>query len=151
MNAQTRYEYDHAAARQWAGGGAMNQHYGAKDKLYRDVDRKWIAGVVSGMARHFGWSLLALRLVVIFLLLTPVMPAVILAYLVAALVLPSAPRAYPAAAPVPTQADHAIQAAPAAHELRQRLQTMEQRLRAMEAYVTGPQYEIDRELRRRPE
>jgi phage shock protein C len=121
----------------------MDPHY-APPRLTRDVERLWIAGVLAGVARHFGWNLVALRLVVILALLTPLLPVAIVAYLLAALLIPSnhPPPVPPAASPEPLR-----NRAPSVDELRSRLRAMEDRLRAIEAYVTSARYEIDRELR----
>lgn len=122
-------------------------------RLYRDIERRWLAGVLAGAAQHFGWSLVALRLVVIVTSLTPLVPIVMIAYVLGALLIP--PRRSPLPPPPPgasewgTQDSSSRYASP--EHLRIRIRELEERLRSMEAYVTSPEYEIDRELKRRPE
>lgn len=130
----------------------MNSGFAPGSRLYRDVDRRWLAGVLAGMAGHFGWNLVALRIVVLVAACTPFVPVLIVGYVLAAMILPARSRSEETAQntppPPPMAAPHAT---PAAHvtasELRYRIREMEDRLRAMEAYVTSTQYEIDRELR----
>jgi phage shock protein C len=143
MTQHGRYGYaTHASS--W-GSATMDSHY-APPRLTRDVRRRWVAGVLAGAAQHFGWNLVALRFIVIIAMLTPpLLPAIIVAYVLAALFIPAnhqLPPPAPMAAPEPL-----ANRAPTADELRWRLREMEDRLRAMEAYVTSAQYEIDRELR----
>lgn len=143
MNHHCRYGYA-THAHSW-GSATMDSHY-ASPRLTRDVHRRWIAGVLAGAARHFGWNLFALRLVVIVAMLTPLVPAVIVAYVLAALLIP-ANHHLPPPAPLAAAPEPLANRVPTADELRWRLREMEDRLRAMEAYVTSTQYEIDRELR----
>lgn len=142
MTQHGRYGYaTHASS--W-GSATMDSHY-APPRLTRDVHRRWIAGVLAGAARHFGWNLVALRLVVIIAMLTPLVPAVIVGYVLAALFIPA--NHLPPPVPSVHAPEPLANRAPSADELRWRLREMEDRLRAMEAYVTSAQYEIDRELR----
>lgn len=163
MNTSSYFRQDHGSASSgpWAGGMTMNQGYSGSTRIHRDIDRKWVAGVIAGLAGHLGWSLAAMRVVAIVLLCTPMMPAVVLLYVVAAVILPPArtlavPMPHAAPPPPPpgaTSAPNWSATAPPAHaqagDLRQQLRELEDRLRAMEAYLTSPQYEIDRQLRKR--
>lgn len=130
----------------------MNLRYNPGPRLYRDVDRRWIAGVLAGAARHFGWNLVALRLVTIVACMTPIVPLVVVGYVLCAMFLPPRSEFVAESPPPPPPAAGDWQpAAPSqlsASELRTRIREMEDRLRAMEAYVTSSQYEIDRELKR---
>jgi phage shock protein C len=132
----------------------MNESFAPAERLYRDIDRRWVAGVLAGAARHFGWSLGALRFVAIILCMTPVVPLVVIAYAIGALVLPPR-RTLQSPPPPPGASEWRGYAAPrqstSPEELRIRIRDMEDRLRSMEAYVTSAQYEIDRELKRRPD
>ncbi|MBK9657319.1 MAG: PspC domain-containing protein [Rhodanobacteraceae bacterium] len=127
----------------------MNERFSPGARLYRDIDRRWLAGVLAGAASHFGWNLTALRIVTIVACMTPIVPVIVVGYVLAALILP--PRTQ---LPPPPPAAEQWQSAPppgvTASELKYRLREMEDRLRAMEAYVTSAQYEIDRELKRGP-
>ncbi len=149
MSRSHRYGYEYASANQWTGAVSMNQSYSPSPRLYRDIDRRWLAGVLAGAAGHFGWNLTALRIVTFVACMTPIVPVVIVGYVLAALILP--PRS---TLPPPPPAASEWQSAPppgvTASELKYRIREMEDRLRAMEAYVTSAQYEIDRELKRGP-
>lgn len=129
----------------------MNERFSHASRVHRDVDRRWFAGVLAGFASHFGWNLTALRIVTIVACMTPMVPLVFLGYVAAALILPprlSAPPPPPGAERDGRQWQEAPPPGVSAGELKYRLREMEDRLRAMEAYVTSAQYEIDRELRR---
>lgn len=143
--------YGYATATHWTGAATMSSGFTAGARLHRDVDRRWLAGVLAGMASHFGWNLVALRIVVLVAACTPFVPVIIVGYALAAMVLPARSRIAEGAAatppPPPAAAPYAAPANVSASELRYRIREMEDRLRAMEAYVTSTQYEIDRELR----
>lgn len=130
----------------------MNERFSPGSRVYRDIDRRWLAGVLAGAASHFGWNLTALRIVTIVTIvacMTPIVPVVIVGYVLAALILP--PRSQlPPPPPAAEQWHSAPPPGVTAPELKYRLREMEDRLRAMEAYVTSAQYEIDRELKRGP-
>lgn len=127
----------------------MNPRYAPGPRLYRDIDRRWVAGVLAGMASHFGWNLVALRLVALIATCSPLMPVMVLGYALAAMILPARTQLPP---PPPESSVYGAAPPPAstvsAGELRYRIREMEDRLREMEAYVTSSKYEIDRELRR---
>lgn len=119
-------------------------------RLYRNTEQKIIAGVCSGLADYHGWSIAATRIIALLLLFTPIVVAVILLYVALAIILPKRPtQVYKS--PEDEQFWRAASQAPAytVGELRHRLREMEQRLRGMEAYVTSPRYELDKELRGR--
>jgi len=133
----------------------MNHRYAPGPRLYRDVDRRWIAGVLAGASAHFGWHLGWMRVLVMAACVTPLVPLVAIVYVLCAVFLPAHSNAAMGPPPAPAQAAAADwQPAPPAHvsagELRTRIREMEERLRAMEAYVTSSKYEIDRELKRGP-
>ncbi len=144
MNAYS-YRYDHGAAAM----SAMDARYEPR-KLYRDVDNRWLAGVMAGLSVHFGWNLTALRLVGIAACLTPLVPLVVLGYVVMALFIPARSMRWMSAERWTASPPHAPPPTPMAsrEELAFRLREMEDRLRAMEAYMTSTQYEIDRELKK---
>jgi phage shock protein PspC (stress-responsive transcriptional regulator) len=108
------------------------------------------------MAGHFGWNLKVLRLVVLVAACSPMFPVVAVLYALAGMILPARSALateQPPPAPMGSPAGYGQPAATPANvsagELRYRISEMEDRLRAMEAYVTSAQYEIDRELRTR--
>ena len=64
-------------------------------KLYRDLDNKWLAGVLAGLASYINIDVVVVRLLFIFILLvTGFMPALI-AYIVAWVVIPVKPLIEP--------------------------------------------------------
>ncbi len=146
MSRSHRFGYEYASS-QWTGAASMNQSYSPSPRLYRDVDRRWLAGVLAGAAGHFGWNLAALRIVTMVACMTPIVPVILVGYILAALILP--PRStMPPPAPAASEWQSAPPPGVTASELKYRIREMEDRLRAMEAYVTSAQYEIDRELKR---
>lgn len=130
-----------------------------RGRLTRDLDHRWMAGVVAGIARHFGWNRTALRLLTIGLfvfLLAPLLPFLAMAYIVAWMVIPGSSErqaghseAWAAEPPSRTPPPVPPTPRPSLAEVRERFRSLEDRLRSMEAYVTSAQYEIDRELGRK--
>ena len=53
----------------------------SKPPFRRPTDRRWIAGVCAGVARHFGWDLRLVRVLWLICTLIPVLPG-LPAYLV---------------------------------------------------------------------
>ena len=115
--------------------------------LYRDTDRALLAGVVAGIAHHFGFGVGATRCVVILMGLF-FGPFVILAYIVGALLLKPMPRDT-----FKTQEEEVfwreIRKSPKAtySAVRFRLRQIEQSLQRMERYVTSPRFKLDRDFR----
>ena len=60
-------------------------------RWYRNRRRGWIAGVCAGLAEYLGVSLFWVRLLVLVPLLSPLMPLMVIGYLIAIFVLPDAP------------------------------------------------------------
>jgi phage shock protein C len=129
--------------RQWRDGDRMNPH-----RLYRDRDNAMLAGVCAGLADYFGFNLRALRVVValgaIFFL-----PFTVVSYVLLAILLPVRPAE---ARLEPEREDfwRNVNNAPADvfRSLRHRFRELDLRLQRMEAFVTSPEFEIDRELGR---
>lgn len=119
-------------------------------RLYRDKVNGKIAGVCAGLGEYLGLHVGALRLVV-FVGAIVFMPFVVIAYIALAIFLPVRPE---------TVAEDAEQAefwrdvnnAPADvfGNLRHRFRDLDMRLQRMEAFVTSPEFTIDRELGRGP-
>jgi phage shock protein C len=137
----------------------MNQQYdpflGRRNphRLYRNPERGILAGVCAGLSDYLGWKLIGIRVVFVALCFTPFAPLIIIAYIGMALMVPRRPVDKPLYRnPEEEQFWRATTHAPSYTfgELRHRFREMEHRLRSMEAYVTSPQYEIDRELKRSP-
>lgn len=117
-------------------------------RLYRDPQNGIIAGVCAGLASYFGFNRRCLRVVVaigaIFFL-----PFVVVSYLVLAILLP--------VKPVEVEVDEekadfwrGVSNAPSDvfSNVRHRFRELDLRLQRMEAFVTSPEFEIDRELAR---
>lgn len=116
-------------------------------RLYRNPAEGRVKGVCAGFADYFGLPVLALRVAcLIALFVNPFLT--VIGYFLLAWLLPERP------------ADLFIDAEEEAfwqqvrkeplgtvHDLRHRLRTTEQRLRGVEAYVTSPEFELNRELR----
>lgn len=149
MNAYS-YRYDVGAAM-----SSMDARYEAR-KLYRDVDNRWLTGVMAGLSVHFGWNLTALRIVALAACMTPLVPLVVLVYVLMALFVPARSARWATGErwsgherwTAPFAAQPPAPPMPSREELTYRLREMEDRLRAMEAYMTSTQYEIDRELKK---
>ncbi len=116
-------------------------------RLYRDTEEGRIRGVCAGIAAYFGIPALIVRgLWLIGLFMNP--PLVAISYFILAWLLPDRPGDLFA-----SDQEEAfwkqVRTEPAGtvHDLRHRFRTSEQRLRAMEAYVTSPEFELNRELR----
>jgi phage shock protein C len=130
--------------------------------IYRDTANAKLAGVVAGLANHFGWNVCYARWGwAIATVIWP--PVMIAAYLLMAWLLDPAPAAASARAGLSTEAfdaqlkSHLAEADRATSPLRtrfsdvrDRFSRLEQRLRAMETAVTSREFQMDRELRRTP-
>ncbi len=121
--------------------------------IYRDTENGKIAGVVAGLAEHFGWSRRYARIgwVIASLFWMPVMIA---AYLLMAWLLEPKPRTNTSASAF-TSANLGIDGANTAPTLRNRFSDvrdkfsrLEQRLRSIEKVVTSREFQMDRELRK---
>jgi len=122
--------------------------------LYRDTDNAKLAGVVAGLAAHFGWRVKMLRIgwVVATVFWPPVMIA---AYILMAWLLDPMPGQ--GRSRIETKLDINLrngtpenEAAPRARfsDVRDRFGRLEQRLRSLEKVVTSREFQMDRELRR---
>ncbi len=106
-----------------------------------------LAGVVAGIAHHFGFGRGATRIVVVMMGLF-FMPFVILAYIAGALLLKPMPRQ-----PYKTEQEETfwreIRKSPKAtySAVRFRLRQIEQSVQRMERYVTSPRFKLDRDFR----
>lgn len=116
-------------------------------RLYRHTDEGKIKGVCAGIADYTGLPVLLVRLGWLLVLFwNP--PLVAIGYFLLAWLLPERPADLFA-----NEAEEAFwqqvrkEPVGTVHELRHRFRTNEQRLRALEAYVTSPEYELNRELR----
>ncbi len=116
-------------------------------RLTRDPQRAMVAGVCAGLADYFGFDLRGLRLVVVLLALV-FSPFVITSYVVLALVLPKR-DSKPTLDREHAQFWREVSNRPADvfGSLRHRFRALDLRVQRMEAFVTSPQFTIDRELK----
>jgi phage shock protein C len=116
-------------------------------RLYRTTDEARIKGVCGGIAAYFGIPAVLVRILwLVGLFMNP--PLAVISYFVLAWLLPPKPADLFASdeeeafwKQVRTEPVGTV------HELRHRFRLNEQRLRALEAYVTSPEFELNREFR----
>jgi phage shock protein C len=117
-------------------------------RLQRDVERRWIGGVCAGLANYLTVPVFFVRLCALPLVLTPLLPLSVVAYVVACLAIPAAPER---TEPVDTEREEfrrSALASPSAtfRHVRHQMRELEHRIRRMEAYVTSPGFDIDQQL-----
>lgn len=115
-------------------------------RLYRDTRNRAVAGVFSGIAEYFGFSVGITRLVGFFAMLM-VMPFGLVAYVIAALVLQPMPHdAYKT--PVKEKFVRSIRRSPEEtfSDVSYRFKNIDRRLQKMEHYVTSSRFDLDREF-----
>jgi len=127
--------------------------------IYRDTERGKIAGVIAGLANHFGWNVTYARWgwVIAGVFWPPVMVA---AYVLMAWLLDPAPRLGMAASDNMGRKIDSIgrglgltndEPSPIRNrfsDVRDRFGRLEQKLRSLEKVVTSREFQIDRELRK---
>ena len=126
----------------------MNDDFNQFDprKLYRDPSRGMVAGVVAGLAKHFGFALGPTRLLV-FVACLMTMPIGLFVYIIAAMLLK----------PIPNETFKSSQEEVFWREIRRspkatfsnvrfRLRQIDQSLQRMERYVTSPRFKLDRDF-----
>lgn len=142
-------------------------------QLYRNPDNARIAGVCSGIAEYFGLEVWLVRILVVtgfFLLAGPFM---LVAYVAAWFILDKKPSGLESAAPKPVFSRGKGWTNPNAgqvktskvevktkvwqageppkqafHDIRNRFEKAEARLRKMETYVTSREYQLNKEISR---
>ncbi|MEM7708190.1 MAG: envelope stress response membrane protein PspC [Pseudomonadota bacterium] len=121
---------------------------GPSRRLYRDPSRRWIAGICAGIANHLGVPVFWVRLLAVLPMLSPLLPLMVLSYIVATLRIPMEPETLYEDAEEQAFV-RSVHLAPSATfgELRHRMRNLEYRLRRLEAYVTSPEFNIDEDLR----
>lgn len=117
-------------------------------RLYRSKNRV-VAGVIGGLARYYGWNVAISRVIAVVLTLS-LFPIPALVYLVAMFMIPKEPeqQVYSDAQDEEFWRTTTLKPQHSFGEVRHRMRELEQRLREMEAFVTSPRYELDRELGR---
>ncbi len=113
-------------------------------RWYRNRRRGWIAGVCAGLAEYLGVSLFWVRLLVLIPLLSPLMPLMVIGYLIATFVLPEAPTNR-----FTSQEHEAFwhkantSPSPTYRSVGYKMDELEARLQQMEAYVTSQEYQVN--------
>ncbi len=59
-----------------------------KRRLYRDSDRRWVGGVCAGVANYLAVPVFFVRLCMIPLLITPLLPFTVMSYVIACAAIP---------------------------------------------------------------
>lgn len=138
----------------------------ARRGFYRDADRAVLGGVCAGIAGYLGFNLRVLRILAIIAFIVA-LPMTIVAYLAAVLLIPSRSGLYFERVVVTErgkpsrrerrrerreakrEARREREAAPrqAAREIREKCQTLDQRIADLEKHITSSRYQLDREIR----
>lgn len=119
-------------------------------RLRRDPKRRWIGGVCAGIADFLGVPVFLVRLLTVPLLLSPLLPLAVIAYVIALIAIPLR-RESAVVDPEAESFRRSVQAAPSATfgQVRHSMRELEHRLRRLEAYVTSPEFDFDENLRQR--
>lgn len=131
-------------------------------RFVRDADRAILGGVCAGIARYFGFGRCITRAIFIIFFLVA-MPFAAIAYIAIVLLVPAESSRYEYVverevrhrrrrmsrrerrrAEAQAVADEEVRAADA---VRERYQTLDERLARIEKYVTSSRYDLDREFR----
>lgn len=122
-----------------------DRHY-SPNRLYRDPYKGKLLGVCAGLADYFGIDPWIMRLGAIIGLILFTVPTLV-AYLVAGFLLPRKPEhLYKDRQEEAFWRGVRTEPGQTVHDLELRFQTLERRLRAIEAYVTSKEFELNREI-----
>jgi len=127
---------------------AHRDHFDNRDRnrLYRNKDRGWIAGVCAGISDWMGINLTALRIVAIILAI-PFTPVILIGYLVLWILLPKRPlNLYRDAGEEAFWRNVRRSPTDTVGALNRRFRELDTRLQKMEAWLTSSEYRINREL-----
>lgn len=132
--------------------------------FYRSTDRAVLGGVCAGLADYFGFNLRVLRFLAIIAFVIA-MPMAVIAYLAVVFLIPARSGTGQEQAPRPRhktrrerkyerkqarrearRREHAVPNEAAA-AVRNKCQSLDQRLAELEKYVTSSRYQLDREIR----
>lgn len=115
-------------------------------RLYRNTQKKVLAGVCAGIADYGGFDRGLVRLVFIILLILS-LPVTLAGYVILAIVLPTAPDKIYATQDeeqfwrsVSKKPTHTL------GNLRHRLRSLDKRIQKMERWVTSSSYQFDKKL-----
>jgi phage shock protein C len=117
-------------------------------RLYRDTEHGVLAGVCAGIADYFGFSVRALRWLVVISCFF-MLPAVFICYVVAAFLLPRKPAGL-YRSPGEETFWRTVRRDPhyAVDDIRRKFRDLDMRLQGLEQYVTSPRFDLDEEFRR---
>jgi phage shock protein C len=119
-------------------------------RLYRDKENGMLAGVCAGLANYFGLNLKGLRLVAVVGTLF-FFPFMVPAYIVLAIILPVKPQdLYEDESQEKFWRGVSMAPTDVFSNLSHRFRELDLRLQKMEAFVTSREFEMDRELGRKP-
>jgi phage shock protein C len=119
----------------------------SRQRLYRDGEHAWIAGVCAGIADYFGVGVGLVRVLSVLALFFFSAP-VLFGYLVLALVLKRKPEhLYASAEEEVFWRKLRLEPSRTAHDLARKFQDLERRLRAAEAKVTSSEFKLRRQFR----
>ncbi|RZV45920.1 MAG: PspC domain-containing protein [Sphingomonadaceae bacterium] len=126
----------------------MNDDYNQFDprRIYRDPSKGAVAGVIAGIAQHFGFAIGPARFIALIAILMS-FPFGLLVYIAAAIMLKPVPSK---TFDTPEEAVfwREIRRSPKAtfSNVRFRLRQIDQSLQRMERYVTSPKFNLDRDF-----
>jgi phage shock protein C len=126
---------------------ARPNHVPNPRRLYRDVEHSVLAGVCAGIADYFGFSVRALRWIVVLSCFFA-FPAVVFGYVAAAILLPRKPAGL-------YEDEHeevfwrSVRRDPhfTCDHMRATFRDLDRRLQGMERYVTSPRFDLDQKFR----
>lgn len=144
----------------------------ADRRFYRSADRALLGGVCAGLADYFGFNLRVLRFMAIVAFIVA-MPMAVIAYLAAVFLIPARSsvsgdrygrqaeertgrvrkcgrrerRRARKAARREQEREHDTAPSIAAAEIRQKCQTLDERIVELEKIITSSSYQLDREIR----
>ncbi len=119
----------------------------AYDRVYRDTERGWIAGVCAGIADYIGVDPLPVRIAAVLCLVFFFLP-VLVAYAVFALVLrPKPPALFASAAEETFWREVRTEPGTVLQSLRGRFRALDKRVGRVETLVTSPEFDLRRRFR----
>ena len=114
-------------------------------KLYRSSNQAWLGGVCAGVAECYGQPVWLVRILMVTLFVFSGSLG-ILVYLAGVFLLEKQPTHLPPQAGIRPQFGYGEDTAQRARQLGERMQKLDQRLQAMERYVTSSRYGFDKEF-----
>ncbi|NVK40275.1 MAG: envelope stress response membrane protein PspC [Oceanospirillaceae bacterium] len=119
---------------------------GYNRNLYRSSNQGWIAGVCAGLAESYGQPVWLARIIFLTLFLFSGSLAVLL-YLAGVVLLERRPEAAPRETPRRPAFDYGQPMNARLRQIGERMRVLDQRLQAMERYVTSSRYRFNKEFK----